>query len=104
VRSPQAAPPESPVRKVTIEGYSYSLNSLAAFLIQLMQSQYFKNMDLQYVKKADVKEIKTYNFQLVGDLYYLPEVESTGADTAVHELAETDEKEDISVILAAGRQ
>jgi len=104
VKSTQAAPPESPVRKVTIEGYSYSLNSLAAFLIQLMQSQYFKNMDLQYVKKADVKEIKTYNFQLVGDLYYLPEVESTGADTAVHELAETDEKEDISVILAAGRQ
>jgi len=104
MKSPQTAPPESPVRKVTIEGYSYSLNSLAAFLIQLMQSQYFKNMDLQYVKRADVKEIKTYNFQLVGDLYYLPEVESTGADTAVHELAGTDEKEDISLILAAGRQ
>jgi Tfp pilus assembly protein PilN len=100
----QNAPPESPVRKVTIEGYSYSLNSLAAFLIQLMQSQYFKNMDLQYVKRADVKEIKTYNFQLVGDLYYLPEVESTGADTAVHELTETEEDKDSSLILAAGRQ
>jgi Tfp pilus assembly protein PilN len=103
-KSPQAAPPISPVQKVTIEGYSYSLNSLAAFLIQLMQSQYFKNMDLQYVKRAEVKDIKTYNFQLVGDLYYLPEVESTGADTAAHELAGTEEQEDSSLILAAGRQ
>jgi Tfp pilus assembly protein PilN len=104
VKISQAALPESPVRKVIIEGYSYSLNSLASFMIQLMKSQYFKNMDLQYVKRADVKEIKTYNFQLVGDLYYLPEVESTGADTAVHELAGMEEKEDISLILAAGRQ
>ncbi len=99
-----AAPPESPVQRVTIEGYSYSLNSLASFLIQLMQSQYFKNMELQYVKRSDVKEFKTFSFQLVGDLYYLPEVESTGADTAVHELAWTGEKEDSSINLAAGRQ
>jgi Tfp pilus assembly protein PilN len=81
------ATPESPVRKITIEGYSYSLNSLASFLIQLMQSQYFKNMELQYVKRAETKEYRTFAFQLVGDLYYLPEVESPGADTAVHELA-----------------
>lgn len=103
-KSSIATPPESPVRKVTLEGYSYSLNSLASFMIQLMKSQYFKNMDLQYVKRDEIKEIKTYNFQLVGDLYYLPEVESTGADTSVHELAGTEEQEDTSLILAAGRQ
>ncbi len=104
LKSSTTTPPESPVRKVTLEGYSYSLNSLAAFMIQLMQSQYFKNMDLQYVKRAEVKEIKTYNFQLVGDLYYLPEVESTGADTSVHQLAGPEEQKDTSLILAAGRQ
>ena len=97
-------PLESQVRRVTLEGYSYSLNSLASFMIQLMQSQYFANMDLQYVKRAEVKEVKAFSFQLVGDLNYLPEVESTGADTAVHELTATDEKEDMSLILAAGRQ
>jgi Tfp pilus assembly protein PilN len=89
-----SATPESPVKKVTIEGYSYSLNSLASFLIQLMQSQYFKNMELQYVKRAETKEFRTFSFQLVGDLYYLPEVESPGADTAVHELALRNGKED----------
>jgi Tfp pilus assembly protein PilN len=98
------APAEPQVRRVTLEGYSYSLNSLASFMIQLMQSRYFANMDLQYVKRAEVKELKTFSFQLVGDLNYLPEVESTGADTAVHELTETDNKEDSSLILAAGRQ
>jgi Tfp pilus assembly protein PilN len=97
-------PLESQVRRVTLEGYSYSLNSLASFMIQLMQSRYFANMDLQYVKRIEVKEIKAFSFQLVGDLNYLPEVESTGADTAVHELTGTDEKEDFSLILAAGRQ
>ena len=97
-------PPESQVRRVTLEGYSYSLNSLASFMIQLLQSRYFTNMDLQYVKRAEVKELKAFSFQLVGDLNYLPEVESTGADTAVHELTGTDEKEDSSLILAAGRQ
>ena len=99
-----STPLESQVRRVTLEGYSYSLNSLASFMIQLMQSQYFANMDLQYVKRAEVKEVKAFSFQLVGDLNYLPEVESTGADTAVHELTATDEKEDMSLILAAGRQ
>jgi Tfp pilus assembly protein PilN len=98
------APTESQVRRVTLEGYSYSLNSLASFMIQLMQSRYFANMDLQYVKRAEIKELKTFSFQLVGDLNYLPEVESTGADTAVHELTGTDKKEDFSLILAAGRQ
>lgn len=91
-----SAPPESPVRRVTIEGYSYSLNSLASFLIQLMQSQYFKNMELQYVKRAEIKEYKTFSFQLVGDLYYLPEVENSVADTTVHELALKNEKENFA--------
>jgi len=97
-----SAPAEMPTRKVTIEGYSYSLNSLAAFLIQLMQSQYFKNMELQYVKRAETKQYKTFSFQLVGDIYYLPEVESPVADTAVHELALQNGKEGSAVNLSTG--
>jgi Tfp pilus assembly protein PilN len=84
--------PQSPIKRVTIEGYSYSLNSLASFLIQLIRSQYFENMELQYVKRAEFKEYKSFSFQLVGDLYYLPEVETPVADTAIHELALKNEK------------
>ncbi|MCK4404740.1 MAG: PilN domain-containing protein [candidate division Zixibacteria bacterium] len=103
---------QSPVTKrVTIEGYSYSLNSLASFLIQLMGSKYFKNMELQFVKRAKLdpiceadKEDKTFSFQLVGDLYYLPDFESPDADTAVHELALTNERKDDETNLAVGRE
>jgi hypothetical protein len=78
---------EYPTNKVTIEGYSYSLNSLASFLIQLMASDYFKNMELEYVKRAEVKQHKIFSFQLVGDLYYAPYFESPETDTAANDLA-----------------
>jgi Tfp pilus assembly protein PilN len=96
-----------PVKRVTMEGHSHSLNSLASFLIQLMGSPYFKNIELQYVKRAEVREFKTFSFQLVGDLYYLPEFESPDADATVEELTLTDpsfEGEDSEMNLAAGRE
>jgi Tfp pilus assembly protein PilN len=97
--------PLSPAQKrVTMEGYSYSLNGLATFLIELIGSPYFKNMELQYVKRAEVEERKTFTFQLVGDLYYVPDLEGLDADTAVHELASAYETEDSEMNLAAGRE
>lgn len=100
-----ARPAGPAVKRVTLEGYSHSLNSLASFLIQLMRSPYFKNMDLQYAKRAEVKEYKTFSFQLVGELLYLPGFESPDADTAVHELNLTrDTGEDSIMNLAAGRE
>lgn len=97
-------PPSPAKKRVTLEGYSYSLNSLASFLIELIGSPYFKNMELQYVKRAEVEERKTFTFQLVGDLYYVPDFEGLDADTAVHELASTHETEDYEMNLAAGRE
>jgi Tfp pilus assembly protein PilN len=82
-----SAPAGPATNKVTLEGYSYSLNSLASFLIQLMGSRYFKNMDLEYVKRAEIKQHKTFSFQLTGDLYYAPELESPQTDTAATDLA-----------------
>jgi Tfp pilus assembly protein PilN len=97
--------PSSPAQKrVTMEGYSYSLNGLASFLIELIGSPYFKNMELQYVKRAEVEEHKSFTFQLVGELYYVPDLEGLDADTAVHELASTQEVEDSEMNLAAGRE
>jgi Tfp pilus assembly protein PilN len=103
---------QSPVTKrVTLEGYSYTLNSLASFLIQLMDSEYFKNMELQYVKRAQLNPVgemdrddKAFSFQLVGDLCYLPEIERPDADTAVHELVSTDKGKETEMNLAAGRE
>lgn len=77
---------ENPTRRLTIEGYSYSLNSLASFLIQLMGSQYFKNMELEYVKRSEAKNRKTFAFQLIGDLYYAPELQRPQTDTAAYNL------------------
>ena len=98
------APVKPPTNRVTIEGYGYSLNSLASFLIQLMGSQYFKNMELEYVKRAEIKQHKTFSFQLVGDLYYAPELESPQTDTAAYELASEVEAKESEMDLAAGRE
>jgi Tfp pilus assembly protein PilN len=85
---------ENPTKRLTIEGYSYSLNSLASFLIQLMGSQYFKNMELEYVRRAETKDRKTFAFQLVGDLYYAQELQSPQTDTAAYNL--TSQEADIN--------
>jgi len=68
----------SPVlgRKVTIEGYSFSLNSLATFMINLMRSDYFKNVELNYIKLAELEKQKAYSFQLTSDLFYASQVTS----------------------------
>ncbi|HVP36861.1 MAG TPA: PilN domain-containing protein [Terriglobales bacterium] len=65
-----AVPPPDLGRKVTIEGYTFSLNSLATFMINLMRSSYFKNIELNYVKLTDLEKQKAYSFQLTSDLFY----------------------------------
>ena len=73
--SVETALPLTPTRKVNIEGHTYSINSLALFLIQLMRSDYFENMELQFIKKAEVEKQKTFSFGLSGELVYAPELE-----------------------------
>lgn len=65
--------PASPTpsgRKVTIAGYTYSINSLANFMIQLLKSEYFKNVELNFVKSAEVEKQKLFSFELGCDLFY----------------------------------
>jgi len=76
--TPTAAAPPPPVnpsptpsgRKVTIAGYTYSINSLANFMIQLMKSNYFKNIELNFVKSAEMEKQKLFSFELGCDLFY----------------------------------
>ncbi|MCI0530891.1 MAG: PilN domain-containing protein [candidate division Zixibacteria bacterium] len=56
--------------KATVEGYCYSINSLAAFLINLSRSDYFENFDLKYIKTSEVGKKKLFSFQLGCDVIY----------------------------------
>ena len=73
---PQALPPPVLGRKVTIEGYTFSLNSLATFMINLMRSSYFKNIELNYVKLTELEKQKAFSFQLSSDLFYTSQLPS----------------------------
>lgn len=68
-------------KKVTLEGYTYSINSLALFLIELVRSDYFKNMDLRFIKQSEMEKQKIFSFGLSGDLVYAPEPKVESADS-----------------------
>jgi len=74
VTQPQAPPVLS--RKVIIEGYTFSLNSLATLILNLMRSNYFNNIELNYVKLAELEKQKAYSFQLTSDLFYASQIDT----------------------------
>ena len=74
VETDQVEAPSSLAKTVTIDGYSFSLNSLATFMINLMRSDYFENIELEYIKLAELEKQKAYTFQLTSDLFYASQV------------------------------
>ncbi|HEX9916764.1 MAG TPA: PilN domain-containing protein [candidate division Zixibacteria bacterium] len=60
--------------KVVVDGYAYSINSLASFIIQLGKSDYFKNIELKFVKQSILEQRKAFSFQLSGEILYSSEV------------------------------
>ena len=68
------APPAAPSgAKTVIEGFSYSLNSLATFMIQVKKSPFIKNVELSFAKEQKLENSRLYNFQLTCDLTMVPE-------------------------------
>lgn len=70
-------------KTVIIDGYAFSLNSLATFMINLMRSRYFNNIELGFIKLAELEKQKAYSFQLTSELYYASQViskEEAGAE------------------------
>ena len=59
--------------KTVIEGFSYSLNSLATFMIQMKKSPFIKNIELSFAKEQKQENTRLYNFQLTCDLTMVPE-------------------------------
>ena len=60
--------------KVVIDGYAYSINSLASFIIELGRSDYFKNVELKFVKQSNLEQRKAFSFQLSGEVLYSSQI------------------------------
>lgn len=59
------------VRPVEIEGYAFSLNSLASFMINMMRSDYFDEVELTSIDEVTFNEQAAYDFVISGNLHYL---------------------------------
>jgi Tfp pilus assembly protein PilN len=62
------------VIKVSVEGYAFTLNALATFMINMMRSDYFDEVELTSTEEKfldNEKEHKAFNFVLTSNLHYL---------------------------------
>ena len=64
----QAPAQAQALAKSSIEGYSFSLNALATFLVRLKKSDMFANIELASVKLQEIDKANAYNFRLNCDL------------------------------------
>ncbi len=62
-------------RPVNIEGYSFTLNSLANFMIKLMRSNFFSDVEMASVEEVMFREEKIYNYKVNATLHYLSDEE-----------------------------
>ena len=61
----EAAEEAAPAKKITnVEGYAYTLNSIASFFIGLMKSDYFDDVELAYAKQEMLDEVSAYKFKI----------------------------------------
>jgi Tfp pilus assembly protein PilN len=74
---PDQTPKLASVREVEIEGYAFTLNALASFMINMMRSDYFDEVELVFSEetKFNNDKIKAYNFTVSCDVHYLSDEE-----------------------------
>jgi Tfp pilus assembly protein PilN len=66
--SPQVIPAE-------IEGFTFTLNALASFMIKMMRSNYFDEVDLVETEEIAIDKQKAYNFKVTCNVHYLSDEE-----------------------------
>lgn len=66
------------VRSAEVEGYSFTLNALASFMINMMRSDYFDEVELVSTDEVILQNQKAYNFVLACNLHYLSDEELRG--------------------------
>lgn len=59
------------VHSAEIEGYAFTLNALASFMIKMMRSDYFDEVELVSSDEVKFQDHKAYNFVLTCNLHYL---------------------------------
>lgn len=62
-------------RPVSIEGYAFTLNSLANFMIKLMRSNFFSEVEMGSVDEMTFRNEKIYNYKVNATLHYLSDEE-----------------------------
>jgi len=63
------------VKPAEIEGFTFTLNALASFMIKLMKSNYFDEVDLVNTEEMVFGKQKAYNFKLSCNVHYLSDEE-----------------------------
>jgi len=62
-------------RPVTIQGFAFTLNSLANFMINLMRSHFFTDVEMASVEEVVFQEHKAYTYKVTATLHYLSDDE-----------------------------
>lgn len=70
-----AAKASPTVRPIKVEGYAFTLNSLASFMINMMRSGYFDEVELVSSEEISFEQHKAQNFVLSANLHYLSDEE-----------------------------
>jgi Tfp pilus assembly protein PilN len=63
------------IKPVKVEGFAFTLNSLANFMINLMRSNYFSDVEMASVDEVLLQEQKVYNYKLTASVHYLSDDE-----------------------------
>ena len=61
------------MRSAEVEGYAFTLNALASFMIKMMRSDYFDEVELVSSDEIKFQDHKAYNFVLTCNLHYRSE-------------------------------
>jgi Tfp pilus assembly protein PilN len=63
------------VTRAEIEGYSFTLNALASFMINMMRSDYFDDVELKATKEELLQKSTVYQFVVSCNVHYLSDEE-----------------------------
>ncbi|MCK4607369.1 MAG: PilN domain-containing protein [candidate division Zixibacteria bacterium] len=66
------------VRRAEIEGHAFTLNAMAAFMINMMRSDYFDEVELKGTSEVWYENHSAFNFILTCDLHYLSDEDARG--------------------------
>ncbi len=75
----KASPRDTVVKPARLEGYAFTLNALAAFMINIMRSDYFDDVELVSTNEMKFDKYSAFNFVLSCNVHLLADRESRKA-------------------------